>query len=384
MANDYSLENKARILKEVGYFPTNNFCNGRELKDLSSLKEMGLNPVLKDGYMVQQRDAKEKLDFFMLGAYISKYTSLIYDIAMFYLAVEKENKGEQIDYTFKEYIQKNLRDTTWEYQRLIKHKDIDVKLYNYETIYTTVTEKSFFTQYLNFDNINEYKLEVIEEKVQEEINKYYDDFNISELFEQRSEYYSFLDYNFNFDFNDENHRNVLRCDFITENLKYKNGFYYDLEEENFKEGKYYFYFSEYEEEVPIDINIPLSQSLIDFGISEDKVKTFFKEERDSLNIIKEKINDIVKENNDLSPTYQVQEEEEVETPLYSQQEIVEYINNNEILDREFLAKFYSELSNEEIVDLLDYYNHRIWNDYNKTGEEYYYYYFDKNLTRQRY
>lgn len=380
---DYSLENKAKLLREVGYFPTNNFCNGRELKDLNSLKELGLNPVLKNGYIVQQRCPKEKLDFFMLGAYISKYTSLIYDIAMFYLALQKENKEDQIDYTFKEYIKKNLRDTTWDYQRLIKHKDVDVNLYHYKTVYTTVTEESFFTQYLNFDNINQYKLEVIEEKVQEEINKHYN-FNISELFEQRSEYLDFLDYDYYFDFDNEDHRNVLRCDFIIENLKYKNGFYYDLEEEKFKEGKYYFCFSEYEEEVLIDIDIPLAQSLIDFGISEDKVKKFFKEERDSLNIIKEKINDIVKENNDLSPTYQFQEEEEVETPLYSQQEIVEYINNNEIWDKDFLSKFHSGLSNEEIVDFLDYYNHRIWNDYNKTGEEYYYYYFDKNLERKKY
>lgn len=315
---NYSLKNKIRLLKEIGYFPINNFCNltGKN-KDLKNLITEGLEVNENANYIFYKRNIK---DFFRIGPYIEKYTISIFPIARYYLALQKEGKENEAYYSFVDYVRLNLKDTFEPYQKIIRDKEIEVEEFKYFNKIIKVKEEVWKTDYLNRE-INGNNRDKIITRIGELIKKYYPNFDTS-LDNNGLEYIveSFLsDYN------------LIDCDLLKEDY--------------------------------------------------DKIVT---RDKEILEFISTEIDKIIDEYNIKEDFIEVEEEIEVAIPIYSDEEIINFIKSNKIWNKEFLMKFYNNLSEKDINNLLDYYNNKIWNNYKEDKENYnyYYYYFDKHLIRQ--
>lgn len=354
---DYSLSNKIRLLNEIGYFPVNNFCNltGKN-RDLKNLKKRGFEVTEEYGYIFYKR---EKKDFFRIGAFIQKYNTLIFPIARYYLALEKEGKLNEIDYSFVDYVRLNLKDTYEEYQKQIRNKEIEVQEFRYEKEIKVYKEEVFRDYFLGRE-ISYNKSKEILGLIEKLILKYYPNFDIS------------------LKKNDEDVEYIVEKYLANEIYELKFGKFVDYIEYEEKEGYYYTLFQDYDLE---------DYELIDYGITKEFYDEVVTKNKETLDFINKEIDRIIEENDIKENFVEVEEEIKIAIPIYSDDEVIDFIERNKIWDREFLLKFYDNynLSEKEIDELLNYYNNQTWKHYklyDKLNSNYYYYYFDKHLERQ--
>lgn len=344
---DYSIENKIKLLKEIGYFPKNNFCNLTGVEnDIKHLNHLGIDAEYDGWYIKFNRKLKT---FFRFGATIKYYSHIIYPIARYYLAIEKEGKNTEIDYSFEEYIKINLKDTYDDYKKLINHKEVIVNDCYSEELKTTVIEEAYKIDFLN-TQIAENKKNIILYKIKELILEYYKEFDF-DVFENWS-----------------NGNSQIIYDYLCDDLKeMKNGEFINSLTDKLEIGDYYpFYESE-------GYNI---------GYSIKEYVNFIFQEKENLYSIQSEIDNVIKK-------YDVNEEEVeyidyIEKSIYTDEEVINFIKKHPIWDREFLNHFYPGIDNIKADELISFYNYKIWDTYDKDklDYDYHYYYFDKHLERQ--
>lgn len=328
---DHSFEMKERLLREIGFYTKNNFCNLTGVNyDIKYFKGKNME-VDFDGYwLTYKRPVK---DFFLIGANYSKYTDILFPIGRYYLALEREGKVGK--YTFEEYVKNNLKDTYDDLQFFVR-EETPVKEFRIVERKVINTEEVWKTEYLNRTIVGDNK-ELIEKEVAELIDKHYP--NLDDDDRTMAEFY----------LNDE-----------FDELKF--GKYCDYFSYDYREGYYYLVYEDYDRE---------DYALIDYAVAKEDYDKFIKEHKDTLDYINKEIDKIVEKYYIEDDYIEVEDTVYDSYPIYSDEEVINFIKRHKLWDREFLSKFYQDLSEEDVNNLIKYYNEDIWKNY-VSEDEYYY------------